>query len=342
MKLFRASISFLKQNQFIWIRIQKIRSILRRMRSISFFIYDVKNSLYAMHWPVKQKCRSTLSAELVFQYHKLEKGLVMPGEKRMFGVNPARETMRLLLNWEDLEDGNISDPIYLAGIGTLQCYMDHISAKGLDKKDTITSEVQLFLQKYSFQQKKYQTPSKKLTYFNPDEFEKLSLARRSVRNFSEKPVSRDTIISCFKTAQQAPSACNRQPCSVKIISDPNLKLEILKYQNGNKGFGHLAPSIAVITSNEKYFFGAIERHQPYIDGGLFSMSFILALQSNGISSCCLNWCVTPKDDKAVHKILNIESTERIIMYLAIGYASDDIAVATSTRRSSDSALDFKC
>ena len=334
-------ISFIKKHPFIWDKVLRLKVERKRLVGLSYYLYDAKNTYLAMHWPAKHHCINTLSAELVFQYHKLEKGLVMPGKKRMFGINPAKETMRLLDNWQSIDREQISDPIFLAGIGTLQCYIAYLKTHNLDIDDQITSEAEHFLTRHSDQRNNYPTPSKRQEYYNPQEFKTLTLARRSVRAFIDKPVPKEIIIQSYEAAQQSPSACNRQPCSVKIISDPDLKREVLGYQNGNAGFGQLMDSVAIITSNEKYFFGGIERHQPYVDGGLFSMSFILGLQSHGVSTCCLNWCVRPENDKAVHKLLNLEKSERIIMYLAIGYAPADLDVATSTRRRFETTLEFK-
>jgi hypothetical protein len=37
--------------------------------------------------------------------------------------------------------------------------------------------------------------------------------------------------------------------------------------------------------------------EPALDGGLFLMSFLLALESQGLASCCLNFCVGPQTDR---------------------------------------------
>lgn len=329
-----------KVKKIIRSKIESLKAVRKRFTELSYYFYDVKNTYQASHWPVEHKCIDTLSAELVFQYHKLEKGLVMPGNKRMFGIKPAKATMRLLDNWQALDKSQITDPIFLAGVGTLQSYLAYLQLHQLDSNDDISTEAEYFLKKHTDQRANYSTPSRKPKYYNPQEFKTLTLARRSTREFIDKPVPKSIIIEAYQAAQQSPSACNRQSCSIQIISDPDLKREALTYQNGNKGFGHLAHSIAVITSNQKYFFGGLERHQPYVDGGLFSMSFILGLQSHGVSSCCLNWGVTPESDRAVHKLLNLDMSERIIMYLAIGYEPENLNVPTSTKRRYESTLNF--
>jgi nitroreductase len=154
-------------------------------------------------------------------------------------------------------------------------------------------------------------------------------------------VPNDLIAQAVSLAQLSPSACNRQPCKVYVAEDEILKNALLSHQNGNSGFGHLAPIIFVVTSNSNHFFGAIERNQPFIDGGLFSMSLLFALQTQGLVSCCLNWCVSPSTDSAVHTLLNIPKSERIIMYIAAGFPVINTTVPKSHRKEISNALVFK-
>ena len=50
--------------------------------------------------------------------------------------------------------------------------------------------------------------------------------RRTIRDFSDKPVPRDLIETCIKTAGTAPSGANHQPWHFVAISDPETKRKI--------------------------------------------------------------------------------------------------------------------
>ena len=50
--------------------------------------------------------------------------------------------------------------------------------------------------------------------------------RRTVRNFSNRPVPQDIIESCIKTAGTAPSGANLQPWHFVAVADPNVKRQI--------------------------------------------------------------------------------------------------------------------
>ena len=56
-------------------------------------------------------------------------------------------------------------------------------------------------------------------------FENLS-TRRTIRNFSDKPVDRKVIENCIKTAGTAPSGANMQPWHFVLISDQEIKMKI--------------------------------------------------------------------------------------------------------------------
>ncbi len=47
--------------------------------------------------------------------------------------------------------------------------------------------------------------------------------RRSVRDFSDRPVSREVIEQCIRTAGSAPSGAHKQPWHFVVVSDPQIK-----------------------------------------------------------------------------------------------------------------------
>lgn len=50
--------------------------------------------------------------------------------------------------------------------------------------------------------------------------------RRTVREFSDRPVSREVIANCIRTAATAPSGANQQPWTFVGVSDPAIKSQI--------------------------------------------------------------------------------------------------------------------
>lgn len=329
----------------IWGRYWRAKQELKRLAMLRYFLHDIRHTYRFMFWPWAQREAWALSAELLFQYHKLEKGLVMPGTPRLFGLEPAASVMNLLDRWVRANLPR-QDQVFLGAIETLRCYLARINERQLDPRQVIAPQLSQFLQRFDDvpAQAHLSTPYQPALPAEVSEdllgtaFDALANVRRSVRDFKPDPVSSDVLAHAVSLAQLSPSACNRQPCAVILVDDPNKRKQLLDLQNGNKGFGHLAPHIAVITADERGFFDASERHEPYIDGGLFAMSLILALRANGVGSCCLNWCVPPALDKAAHEVLGLHPARRIIMLIAVGYPQANDVVARSPRRSTSDIL----
>lgn len=321
---------------FLWSIYWRTKHELLRIAMLSFFCYDIFQTYKAMFWKPSNKEFRSLGAELLFQYHKLEKGLVMPGKRRLFGLIPAKKTMDLISRWRQAGYAT-DDPIFIGAVETMRSYYRHLVDHELDSKAEIVPLVKVFLASCSEEDISLQTPyelprAEVLSSSPADAFRCLAEARRSVRDFLPNVVPQDILEEAIRLAQLSPSACNRQPCRVFLVNTNEHKEALLALQNGNAGFGHLAPHVAMITADEECFFDASERHEPYIDGGLFSMSLVLALRANNVSSCCLNWCVSPNKDRAAHRLFNIPSSQRIIMLIAIGYAPEGCAVPRSPRR----------
>lgn len=325
-------------------RYKALKSQAKRTWALRFFIYDVRNTYRGMFWPRQSLAYRPLAASLLFQYHKLEKGLVMPGPRRLFGIEPALAVIDHLERWHRAGHP-LTDPVYLGALEALQAYRDRLAQESLDQHGTVLPRVHGFLQLHGTRTPELATPQPLApAVVDParsySDLQALAQRRRSVRSFKPDPVPEEILRKAAAVAQLAPSVCNRQTCQVVVISEPELKRKALAYQNGNRGFGHLAPLVLLITADESDFFDASERHQPYMDGGLFTMSFILALESQGVSSCCLNWCATPRNDKAVHRVLGIPASVRIVTMMVVGYAAADCVVPRSPRRAIGSVLRY--
>jgi nitroreductase len=132
-------------------------------------------------------------------------------------------------------------------------------------------------------------------------------------------------------AMKSPSACNRQSWHVYHL-EGELAQQALAFQDGNRGFGHKIKDLLIITTDLRAFVSPRERYQHWIDGGMFSMSVILALHSIGIASCCLNWSQSGRADIKFRKVIKISPQHTVMMMLAIGYPNEQNTVCASPRR----------
>ncbi len=152
-----------------------------------------------------------------------------------------------------------------------------------------------------------------------EELLQLALHRRSVRWFDGRPVPRDVIDRAVVVAGLSPSACNRQPFRFAIFDDPELCQKVGAIPKGTPGWVHNIPCFIVIVGTLSAFDREKDRHIPYIDGSLAAMSLCFALETQGVSSCCVNWPDLADTEARMAKTLGLRPYERPIMCLAIGY-----------------------
>ena len=72
----------------------------------------------------------------------------------------------------------------------------------------------------------------------------------------------DVLAGAVRVAQQTPSVCNRQAWRVHVYTSPEDKAEVLRVQNGNARFGHLAARILSVLVDTRSFVTSSERLRP--------------------------------------------------------------------------------
>ncbi|QID16771.1 nitroreductase family protein [Nitrogeniibacter mangrovi] len=277
---------------------------------------------------------------LLFYYHKVEKGLSLPAPYRLFGVDVVRKILTIMRSWE--RAGHRTDhPVFVGATSSLSAYECRLATHGLDEEGRILPELRRYLaERANGSGLAADTPVRlsaaqiqEATCF--DRLKALATVRRSCRDFAERRVEEEVVLRAIDIAQLSPSVCNRQSARVYVLTDPEQISAALSFQNGNRGFGHKVPALMVVTADARAFLDALERSQPYVDGGLFAMSLVYGLQSQGVVSCCLNWCVSDATDQAFKRLAGIPDWERIIMFIAVGYPLDEYLVPRSHRRNRD-------
>ena len=276
--------------------------------------------------------KGTTDVLLTKYYHMIEKGLALPQPRPGFGAYPIGRLFELL-------DGGIKTSSVsregMFALEALAAYRDFHGAADLSDEHGVGAFVDAAESALSVG---VQATATIPAAWAADEFfrDRDPLAffssRHSVRQFTSRAVGQDELERAVEIAQTSPSVCNRQAGHVHLVSDRELRESLLALQDGNRGFGSDAPVLAVITCEIDHFVLPQERYQMWIDGGLFAMSFILGLHAAGLSTCCLNWSALPKNDKLVRGVLPLKPEESIIMFIAVGWAADDLRVARSPRK----------
>jgi nitroreductase len=284
----------------------------------------------------QDKNKKNLEAWILKDSHRIEKGLSLPAPRYAFGENVLRELVKNILEYAK---SNNKDEIYYLGIGTFNAYENFHLQKGKELP-SFYIELKRKIESCDFNNitcnqvgiKKTEPINEKYAQF----FDEFTSTRHSCRNFDiEKLVTSQTIKKLLQLSIRTPSVCNRQHWHVHFFTGTK-KMDILTFQNGNAGFSENIPYIAVVTSDLRSFYTEHERNQPFIDGGLFSMSLMYSMHSVGLASCPLNWCNSFTTDRRFRKLNLVPDSETVMMLIAFGYPNINGSYAKSPRMTVDS------
>ena len=169
--------------------------------------------------------------------------------------------------------------------------------------------------------------------------------RKSVRNFTDRPVEREKIMTCLEAARLAPSACNSQPWKFIVVDDRQLKNRLCKVAFGGiysiNAFCKTAPVIVVVISEKSKFIariGEMFRGTKYylIDIGIACEHFVLQAEDLGLGTCWIGWF----NEKAVKSLLNIPQHKKIDILIALGYYDREKLSAEHGREPMDKIASF--
>ena len=256
-------------------------------------------------------------AQVIKDYHRVEKGLALPSPKRPFG-EAVKERLEFLVTG----DGVGGDEHNLYAVEALDALRKWNSHGVVDPKISPLND------------SSYVPPTRETlrTFFE---------SRRSVRDFDIEKVPTDAILErAVVLAGNSPSVCNRQAWQIHFFRDPESVRGVLAHQNGNSGFRDTVPVVGLVSVKRSLFLGPAERNQRWIDGGLFAMSLVWALHGEGLSTCMLNWSMNNAESDKLRRFADIPSDEDIVVLIAIGHSSDGHRVARSPRRAADDLINW--
>jgi nitroreductase len=165
-----------------------------------------------------------------------------------------------------------------------------------------------------------------------DAFAALCRRRRSVRWYRAQPVQRELVDRALESALQSPSACNRQSFVFRLFDEPERVAAVAAIPGGTKGYAHALPAIAAVVGRLRAYPEERDRHVIYIDGALAAMSFMLALETVGLSSCAINWPDVAAHDERIARLLGLQPDERVVMLIGFGHADPEGKIPYSAKK----------
>jgi nitroreductase len=197
------------------------------------------------------------------------------------------------------------------------------------------------------------------------DFRRRLARRRTVREFSDRPVPREIIENCLMAAATAPSGANQQPWHFAVVSDPGIKkkirdaaeaeehafysgrapdewLEALSHlgTDEHKPFLEVAPYLIVIFA---------QNHGVAPDGSKFKHYYVT--ESVGIATGLLIAAVheaglvslthTPSPMGFLNEVLERPSHERPFLILVVGYPKEGARVPRITKKPLEEIVTFR-
>ncbi|WP_010136869.1 nitroreductase family protein [Ochrovirga pacifica] len=276
--------------------------------------------------------KEKMLGRIVADYHVIEKGLTMPETRLGFGKSKLFNLIAYCYDFIDTY-GCCDDQVGHA-ISTIFEYKQFHEEHGYALDRDLLEKIDVLSNKFENIPSSHQKVLTRDEYFNSsfENFKEFSNSRRSIRNYSNKEVPMEKIYSAIELARNAPSVCNRQSVRVYVYSDKEVVQKLLKTQAGNRGFGHLANKVIVVTAELGAMHALFERNQAFVDGGIWAMNLLYALHYYKIAACPLNCSNSFKKDKLLRKYGDIKDSESLIMLISIGDTPDSFKIASSPRK----------
>jgi nitroreductase len=207
--------------------------------------------------------------------------------------------------------------------------------------------------------------------YTPDEMRQRATAlyvdlrrRRTVRAFSDRPVPREVIEACLRTAGTAPSGANMQPWHFCVVGDPAVKRQIREaseeaeqafYErrasrewldalaplgtNASKPFLEQAPYLIVIFAQRHGLDAEGNKTQHYYvtrSVGIATGMLVAAVHNAGLVSLTY----TPSPMRFLNEILERPEREHPFLVLVVGYPAPEATVPRIDRKSLDQIATF--
>lgn len=197
-----------------------------------------------------------------------------------------------------------------------------------------------------------------------EEFYELIRKRRTVREFSDRPVPREIIEKCILAAGTAPNGANKQPWHFAVISDPDIKkrIRVAAEEEEHEFYNRRAPEDWL--EDLKPF--ETDEHKPFLEEapyliGIFAQSFHLDEEGNkekhyyvkesvGIATGMLITALhhaglatlthTPSPMGFLNQIMKRPDHEKPFLLLVVGYPADGVKVPDITKKPLDEIASF--
>ncbi len=152
------------------------------------------------------------------------------------------------------------------------------------------------------------------------EFKDIIQKRRSVREFTDEPVSDEKLRRVLEAARLAPSASNRQAWKFVVVKDSNKRKALTQAAN-NQAFVGQAPIIIVAVALKPERIMACGIPSYAVDLAIAMEHVVLAAVDEGLGTC---W-IGAFSQENVRRIMGIPDKYKVVTVMPMGYPAGEMA-----------------
>lgn len=315
-----------------WRTLQRAKA---NMKLKSYYSRQRKRFLNNCAGPWNSEQSERLRGTMVYYIHRIEKGLSHQHFRDGFGKSAFSELKAVMEQWRK-RSYPVDDVTYQAAQNVIRAYVRKHHAIGKPVPQFVS---EWFPTEVASADKSCDSVAEAgtKTVRAADKRNNASLdyatlfaGRTSVREYEETAVDREKLHNAVAIAMKTPSVCNRQAYRILFIHNPKFIERALTSQGGWRGY-IMPPVLALISVDVRSFVSVEERNEPYIDGGLFAMSFLTALEHESLAACPLNTMMRANQEQEIRKLLGVPDYEVLIAFVAIGNFPESIESPVSFR-----------
>lgn len=265
--------------------------------------------------------RNNKEFQLRRNIHRIEKGLMHPNRRRVFGTAFIYETVQYYVSLINNESTNSTVTWARRTLSEYFAVVDH-NHKEIGKSLLLFQEIQNTLVSNSA----WDCPKELTSLYN------IFAQKKSVRYFSNCRVSDFKVQNALRIATLAPSGCNRQAYRFVILSNYQDVQNVLALSSGTNGWRSTVQSCAVLVSDLSAFGHIDSRHAGHVDAILAATPFTLALKEQGVESCFINWSNNMTNERKMRALIGLKKSEKVVVTIAFGYDDGSFRVARSERK----------
>lgn len=150
------------------------------------------------------------------------------------------------------------------------------------------------------------------------------MTRRSIRKYTDREVTQETLDTIMRCAIYAPSAVNAQPWEVRVVRNADILNEInerAKKPDSAPEYSvfHNAPVLIVIA-------GDSNNPKSRVDVGIMLQTILLSAHGLGLGTCPIGMLIptlTSSENQDLISLLNIPADYEVMATIALGYPGEN-------------------